>query len=90
MTNYNVKQIETDFGNIMVMPAHRFQTTSVLAIYDLSVVSPVYQPIPGKGNFFYEELAKTGASENGQLYGKFGLDHGPEFMHGKITGLTTS
>ena len=86
----NIQQIETDFGNIGIAPAHRFMPAASLALVDMSVVAPVFQPVPGKGNFFYEDLSKTGASENGQLYGKFGLDHGPGFAHGRIYGLATS
>ena len=37
-----------------------------------------------------EALSKTGASEDGQIFGQIGLDHGPKFMHGTITGLTES
>jgi hypothetical protein len=47
-------------------------------------------PIPGKGELFLEPLAKTGAAENSQLYGEWGLQYGPQTMHGEITGLTTS
>ena len=83
----NIKQIETDFGNIGILPAHRFMPTSGLLAVELSVIKPVFQPVPKKGNFFYEELAKTGASESGQIYGKFGLDHGPAFVHGYIKDL---
>lgn len=86
----NIQQIETDFGNIGVAPAHRFMPTNTILLVDMDVVAPVFQPVPGKGNFFYEDLSKTGASENGQIFGKFGLDHGPAFAHGKITGLATS
>jgi hypothetical protein len=86
----NIKQIETDFGNIGVAPAHRFMPADDLLVAEMSVIKPVTQPVPGKGNFFYEELAKTGASENGQLYGQFGLAHGPAFVHGKIHSLATS
>lgn len=86
----NLKQIETDFGSIMIAPAHRFMPTSTILCADMDVVKPVVQPVPEKGNFFYEELAKTGASENGQIFGQFGLDHGPAFAHGAITGLATS
>ena len=87
---YNIEQIVTDFGNIGVMKPHRFMPAGTLLLTEMSAVAPVFQPTPGKGNFFYEDLAKTGASENGQIFGKFGLDHGPAFAHGKITGLTTS
>lgn len=58
-------------------------------LLDLDVISPVYQPVPGKGNFFLEPLAKTGAGEKYQLFGQIGLDHGPEWYHGKFTGLST-
>jgi len=83
----NIQQIETDFGNIGIAPAHRFMPTDDLLLADMSVISPVFQPVPGKGNFFYEDLSKTGASESGQIFGKFGIDHGPSFAMGKITGL---
>lgn len=83
----NIQQIETDFGLIGVAPAHRFMPNDGLLLADMSVVAPVFQPVPDKGNFFYEELAKTGAVESGQIYGKFGLDHGPAFAHGYLTDL---
>lgn len=86
----NIKQIETDFGMVGVAPAHRFMPTDSVLLAEMDVIEPVFQPVPAKGNFFYEELSKTGASENGQIYGKFGLNHGPAFMHGKLTGLATS
>ena len=83
----NVKQLETDFGNIGIAPAHRMMPASTLLIADVGVCSPVFQPVPGKGNLFYEELAKTGAAESGQIYGQIGLNYGPAFAHGTITGL---
>lgn len=58
-------------------------------LLNLSVIAPVYQPVPGKGNFFLEPLAKTGAGEKYQLFGQIGLDHGPEWYHGKFTGIST-
>lgn len=56
-------------------------------LLNLDVISPVFQPVPGKGNFFLEPLAKTGAGEKYQLFGQIGLDHGPEWYHGKFTGI---
>ena len=56
-------------------------------LLNLDVISPVYQPVPGKGNFFLEQLAKTGAGEQYQLFGQIGLDHGPEWYHSKFTGI---
>ena len=46
--------------------------------------------MPGKGNFFRELLAKTGAGEKYQIFGQFGLDYANELYHGKITGLATT
>lgn len=59
-------------------------------LLNLDVLAPVFQPVPGKGNFFLEELAKTGAGQKYQLFGQIGLDHGPEWYHGKFTGISTS
>lgn len=59
-------------------------------LFNFDVIGPVEQPTPGKGNFFIEELAKTGAGIKYQLFGQIGLDHGPEYFHGKITGLSTT
>ena len=59
-------------------------------LLNLSVLAPVFQPVPGKGNFFLEALAKTGAGEKYQLFGQIGLDHGPEWYHGKFTGIAQS
>lgn len=62
---------------------------STALLLDLNVIAPVYQPVPGKGNFFLEPLAKVGAGEKYQLFGQIGLDHGPEWYHGKFTGIST-
>ena len=85
----NIKQLETDFGNIGIA-LNRFMPQDTVLAAEMSVIAPVFQPVPGKGNFFYEALSKTGASEDGQIFGQIGLDHGPKFMHGTITGLTES
>ena len=61
--------------------------TALLLNFD--VIRPIEQPVPGKGNFFLEPLAKTGAGEKYQLFGQIGLDYGNELYHGKITGLST-
>lgn len=85
----NIKQIETDFAVLGVVWAPNVPAAT-LAIIDLAFCQPVFLPVPEKGVLFYEELAKTGASENGQIYGQIGIDYGPEEMHGKITSLATS
>ena len=58
-------------------------------LLNLNVIAPVHQPIPGKGNFFLEPLAKTGAGQKYQIFGQLGLDYGPEWYHGKFTGIST-
>ena len=85
----DIQQIETDFGNIGIMPPHRFANNDEILLTDMSLLQPVFQPVPDKGNFFFEELAKDGAAEKGQIYGKFGLDHGPGWAHGYIENLAT-
>lgn len=64
-----------------------FLPAGTALLLNLDVIAPVYQPVPGKGNFFLEPLAKTGAGEKYQLFGQIGLDHGPEWFHGKFTGI---
>lgn len=58
-------------------------------LFNFETIAPVEQVVPGKGNFFLEPLAKTGAGEKYQLFGQIGLDYGNEAFHGKITGLST-
>lgn len=67
-----------------------FLPAGTALLLNLNVVAPVYQPVPGKGNFFLEPLAKTGAGEKYQLFGQIGLDHGPEWYHGKFTDIAQS
>jgi hypothetical protein len=82
----NIEQIETDFGKIGIVVSRFANVTNVLAA-DVSVCEPVFQPVPGKGLLFYEPLAKTGAGEQGQLFGQIGLNHGPHWMHGIIQNV---
>jgi hypothetical protein len=82
----NLQTIETDFGrlNIMLdrhMPKHK------LLVASLEQCMPVYLETPGKGHFFAEPLAKTGAKERTQLYGEVGLAYGNELSHGQASGF---
>jgi len=85
----NIKQIETDFAVLGIVWAPNVPAATLL-VADVAFCSPVFLPVPEKGVLFYEELSKTGASEEGQIYGQVGLDYGPEEMHGTITNLATS
>ena len=82
-----VDTILTDFGSFGVV-LDRYMPTDGLLIADMSVVAPCFLPIPGKGHFFAEPLAKTGAYDHVQLYGEIGLEYGPEQYHAQLTGLT--
>lgn len=83
---YNVTEIETDFFKMGVV-WDPFVPAGSLLIADVAYVAPVFQPVPGKGNFFEEPLAKNGASDKVQVYGQIGLAHAPAYLHGAITGL---
>lgn len=82
----HVMTIETDFGRLNLM-LDRHMPVDQVAVASLEQCMPVYQEIPGKGHFFAEPLARTGATDRTQLYGEVGLAYGNEKAHGKITGL---
>lgn len=82
----NITNIVTDFANIQVA-WNRFMPAKSILMCDVAYMAPVFLEVPGKGVFFVEELAKTGASEPRQMYGEVGLDHGPAFLHGSITNI---
>ena len=82
----NVQQIETDFGLLNVI-LNRHVPSDVALILSLEDLSPVFLEVPGKGHFFVEELAKTGASDKYQLYGEIGLEYGNERKHAAIVNL---
>jgi len=84
-----IKTILTDFGEMgIVLDPHLSSDTILIA--DLAVCTPVFCPVPGKPALFYEDLAKVGAAEEGQMFTMLGLDYGPEWMHITMTGLATS
>lgn len=83
----NIGNLVTDFGDIgIVMDRYMPAETALLA--DMSVVRSVVLPIPGRGAFFAEPLAKTKATDSVQIYGEIGLEYGPESFHGKLTAIS--
>ena len=84
-----VRNILTPLGEVPVVLGE-FIPDGTAYLFNMNVIGPVEQSVPGKGNFFLEELSKTGAGAKYQIFGQMGLDHGPEWYHGKITGLSTS
>ena len=80
----NLKMLETDFGSFNIM-LNRYMPVTKLAVVSLEQLAPAFLEVPGKGHFFAEPLAKTGASEKVQLYGEIGLKYGNEKAHGVLT-----
>lgn len=65
-------------------------TTSVLALYDVSKIAPVFLQVPGKPAVFFEEIGKVGAATTEQLFLIAGVDYQRADSHGIIKGLATS
>ena len=84
-----VRELLLPIGKVNVVLGEFIPAGTIFAL-NLNAISPVEQPTPGKGNFFLEELAKTGAGIKYQLFGQIGLDYSAEHLHGKITGLKTT
>ncbi len=88
----NVTDIETDFGRFPIALNRHLDVETVLFL-NLDVLAPCFLPIPGKGHFFLEPLAKSGSYDRQQLYGEIGLKYGPEGWHAKVEnfdGVTAS
>jgi len=83
-----ISSVLTPLG-VVYLYLGKYLPAGTALLLNLGVLSPVIQPVPGKGNFFLEELAKVGAGAKYQLFGQIGLDHGPEWYHGKFTGIST-
>ena len=80
----NLQTIETDFGRCNIM-LNRYMPGNKLVVVSLEECKPAFLEIPGKGHFFAEPLAKTGASDKVQIYGEIGLVYGSERKHGVLT-----
>lgn len=81
-----VDTVLTDFGTLNVLLDRHCPQDAIIAL-TLDQLSPVFLDVPGKGVFFEEPLAKTGASEQVQIYGEIGLEYGNEKAHGVLRGL---
>lgn len=80
----NLQTFETDFGKANIM-LDRFMPSDTLVVASLEDLKPAFLDIPGKGHFFAEPLAKTGAADKVQIYGEVGLQYGNQRKHGKLT-----
>ena len=84
-----LSRVLTPIGEVYLYLGQCLPAGTVLTL-NLNVIRPVEQMTPDHGNFFLEELSKTGAGSKYQIFGQLGLDHGPEWYHGKFTNLSTS
>ena len=82
----NLQTFETDFGRLNIM-LNRHMPSGVIQVASMEECAPRFLEIPGKGHFFVEPLAKTGAAEKDQLYGEIGLEYGNERKHAKLIGV---
>ncbi len=83
----NIQTLITPMGAVGVLLG-KYLPAGTAGIINPSVMAPVEQPHPEKGNFFLEEVSKEGAGTKYQIFGQVGLDHGPGWYHAKITGLS--
>ena len=85
----SLSSVLTPLGEVYIYLGECLPSGTAMLL-DMDVIAPVYQPVPGKGNFFLEPLAKTGAGQKYQIFGQVGLDHGPEWYHGKFTNIAST
>lgn len=84
-----VDKVLTPLGTVYLKDL-KYLPAGTTVFFDPFIMAPVEQMVPGRGNFFIEELAKVGAGTKKQIFGQIGLDHGPEWYSAKITGLSTA
>ena len=75
-----ITKIMTNFGEVVVNYDANI-TAGTYLLLNMGELAIAELDLPGKGNFFYEALAKTGAAEKGQIYGQAGIDYGAEWKH---------
>lgn len=80
----DVTRITTSFGDLDVV-LNRHLTAQTALFLNTSKIGVVFMPIPGKGHFFIEPLAKSGSYDRAQLYGEIGLAYGPQKEHAVVT-----
>ena len=85
----NISTLVTPLGEIGILVCQKLPSGTAI-VANVPYISPVHQPVPGKGNFFLEELARVGAGQKYQIFGQVGLDYGCEWIHAKITDIATT
>lgn len=82
----NITEILTDFTTVKVV-LDPFIPKGKILFADMNYVNAVGFNTKGS-NFYFEEIAKNGAAYEEMFYGNIGLDYGPTFLHGALTGIT--
>ena len=85
----NITRIETPAGYVDLHEGMYLPEGTALLL-NFSVIAPVEQIVPGKGNFYLKEMPTRGFGKEYGVLGQVGLDHGPEWMHAKFTGIKTT
>ncbi len=83
LAGVDIQDLMTDYGTMHIVLSPTIPANTLLC-FRPEICHLVEQPTPGKGNFFYEELGKKGAANEGEIFGQLGLDYGAEFLHGKL------
>ena len=86
VAGFQVRTIYTRFGKLNLVLDFDVPAQSLNAL-NLSVVGFVGLPVPGKGVLFERPLPESRSADATQIYGQLGIDHGPEWMHGKAINL---
>lgn len=83
----NVTTLYTPAGSIVIHEG-QFLPIGTAYLLNLNLLEAVEMNVPGKGNFYVEELPRTGAGTKWQIFGQMGLDYGVEWAHAKIVGVS--
>ena len=89
-----VRTVYTAFGVLQLMLDTDIPQDTIVYL-NPDVVTGAYLPVltddgATRPALFFEELAKVGSKLEGQIYGQLSVDYGPEWKHGKLTGLQVS
>ena len=88
----SVERIVTDFGEMYIavdndVPADVVMAVTLVDNDGNQIVSPVHARLENGDFLLVKEISQTGGKSY-EIYHETGLDHGPEFYHGKIINLT--
>ena len=89
MNGLNITRVETPAGNIDLYEGVYLPEGTALVL-NFGIIKPVEHIVPGKGNFYLKEMPTRGFGTEYAVLGQVGLDHGPEWCHGKFVNIKTT